>query len=341
MKTITKALALLLACLLLLSACSTEPTPSGTTGTETAAESAATLPQSSSEQAPETVPGTESAAETGTESGTEPVPEHLDLGGFGVSSSTKEATAAGMEILKKGGNAIDAAVAVALALGVTEPYSSGLGGSGVMVVYDPATDTAFSLDYYACAGSATQNTDFVGVPGFLSGMQEALDRWGSMSLAQVIEPAIELAEKGFPATALFARRLDYSAKIRQNPAFRSVRERNQFLEFAVIEDQSHYRMALFERNEYFLGRGVLTCLGFLGLRIEFEFVEKQFAHLPRTIDIKRLFRQVVYPLLQVVQFSRQRCLRLFEFIHVDTYPGCFHLAQHRHQRQFHFVIQIP
>ncbi len=224
MKTFTKALALLLACLLFLSACAKEPTPSGTTGTETAAESAATLPQGSSEQASETVPGTESAAETGTESGTEPVPEHLDLGGFGVSSSTKEATAAGMEILKKGGNAIDAAVAVALALGVTEPYSSGLGGSGVMVVYDPATDTAFSLDYYACAGSATQNTDFVGVPGFLSGMQEALDRWGSMSLAQVIEPAIELAEKGFPATALFARRLDYSAKIRQNPAFRSVRE---------------------------------------------------------------------------------------------------------------------
>lgn len=235
MKTITKALALLLACLLLLSACSTEPTPSGTTGTETAAESAATLPQSSSEQASETVPGTESAAETGTESGTEPVPEHLDLGGFGVSSSTKEATAAGMEILKKGGNAIDAAVAVALALGVTEPYSSGLGGSGVMVVYDPATDTAFSLDYYACAGSATQNTDFVGVPGFLSGMQEALDRWGSMSLAQVIEPAIELAEKGFPATALFARRLDYSAKIRQNPAFRSVREGDTVIQKELAE----------------------------------------------------------------------------------------------------------
>lgn len=233
MKSLTKVLSLLLACLIFLSACTTEPSPSGSVGTDTEAESAATRPQDATEQAAsDTVPETEPGSETDTEPGTEPAAEPVDLGGYGVSSSTKEATAAGMEILKKGGNAIDAAVAVALALGVTEPYSSGLGGSGVMVVYDPASDMAYSLDYYACAGSATQNTDFVGVPGFLAGMQEALDRWGSMSLAQVIEPAVELAEDGFPATALFARRLDYSAKIRQNPAFRSIREGD-----TVVQDE--------------------------------------------------------------------------------------------------------
>ena len=163
----------------------------------------------------------------------EPVP--IDLGGYAVSSSTKEATAAGMKILNQGGNAVDAAVAVALALGVTEPYSSGLGGSGVMVVYDPVKDSGHSLDYYACAGSAAKSDDCVGVPGFLAGMQEALDRWGTMSLREVIEPAIDLAENGFPATALFARRLTYSAKLQQNKAFANVREGDKVVQTELAE----------------------------------------------------------------------------------------------------------
>ena len=140
-----------------------------------------------------------------------------------------------MEILKNGGNAVDSAVAVALALGVTEPYSSGLGGSGVMVVYDPVKDRGYSLDYYACAGSALESNDDVGVPGFLAGMQEALDRWGSMSLAQVIEPAIDLAENGFTATAVFARRINYSAKLGSNKAFASVREGDKVVQEELAE----------------------------------------------------------------------------------------------------------
>ena len=148
----------------------------------------------------------------------------LELDGYAVSSSTAEATQAGISILQQGGNAVDAAVAVALALGVTEPYSSGLGGSGVMVVYNPAENKAYSLDYYASAGSSLENTDFVGVPGYLAGLQDALDRWGTRTMEQVIAPAIKLAEEGFPATALFARRLDYSQKVRENPAFSGIQE---------------------------------------------------------------------------------------------------------------------
>ena len=228
MKTLIKVTAFLLAVLLLLSACQTKP---GTRNSSEAEESDATEETDGTElttqeqtttEASETDPA-EHSGETETE--TEPLEaEPFDFGGYAVSSSTKEATAAGIQILEKGGNAIDAAVAVAFALGVTEPYSSGLGGSGVMVVYNPKEDKAYSLDYYASAGAAKKNTDNVGVPGYLAGLQDALDRWGTMSMKEVIAPAIKLADKGFPATALFARRLTYSAKLSQNPAFARIRE---------------------------------------------------------------------------------------------------------------------
>ena len=218
MKQLIKMTALLLALALMLCACQTDPTPTGGSSvTETKP-----APSSDAEQSGSTEPGPSGEETTAATEAPEPVT--VNLGGYAVSSSTKEATAAGIEILGKGGNAIDAAVAVAMALGVTEPYSSGLGGSGVMIVYDPVKDRGYSLDYYACAGSALENTDTVGVPGFLAGMQKALDRWGTMSMAEVIEPSIRLAEEGFPATALFARRLTYSAKLRQNPAFAGVGE---------------------------------------------------------------------------------------------------------------------
>ena len=232
MKRICKILSLLLAVVLLLSACQTDPTPTtGSSAVETetvpGTEPVQTtlLPVVDSSDAATTAPAT-----TGSD---EPAP--VDLGGYAVSSSTKEATAAGMEILRKGGNAVDAAVAVAMALGVTEPYSSGLGGSGVMVVYDPVKDRGYSLDYYACAGSAESSTDCVGVPGFLAGMQEALDRWGTMALRDVIEPAIDLAENGFPATAMFARRLNYSAKLSKNKAFANVREGDTVVQTELAE----------------------------------------------------------------------------------------------------------
>ncbi len=230
MKPVTKLFALLLAALLLLSGCQTEPAPgpSSDAGSESAA------PRTETPSQTETV-STQQQTEPVTSTAGEEVPETRDLGGYAVSSSTKEATAAGMEILERGGNAVDAAVAVALALGVTEPYSSGLGGSGVMVVYDPAADAAYSLDYYACAGSALENSDFVGVPGFLAGMQEALDQWGSLSMKEVIAPAVKLAEEGFTATQGFARRLDYSAKIRQNPAFAGVREGDTVVQAELAE----------------------------------------------------------------------------------------------------------
>lgn len=226
MKQRSKAIALLLAVLLLLAGCQTDPGPSGSGAADASGSNQGQMNSGENiDPSGNANPGGSGKTDDGP----------IDLGGYAVSSSTKEATAAGMEVLKNGGNAVDAAAAVALALGVTEPYSSGLGGSGVMVVYDPAEDHAYSLDYYACAGSALENTDFVGVPGYLAGIQDALDRWGTMSLREVIEPAITLAEEGFPATALFARRLAYSAKLGQNPAFVGVHEGDMVVQKELAE----------------------------------------------------------------------------------------------------------
>ena len=150
MKKLSKVIALLLATLLLLSGCKTEPGPVSSAEQTSIQDTEETEPNSE-QPGTDTQPVTEpiestndNSSETETEA---PIQELFDFGGYAVSSSTKEATAAGIQILEKGGNAIDAAVAVALALGVTEPYSSGLGGSGVMVVYDPKEEKAYSLDY--------------------------------------------------------------------------------------------------------------------------------------------------------------------------------------------------
>lgn len=144
--------------------------------------------------------------------------------GFAVSSSTAEATWAGMKILSDGGNAVDAAVAVAYTLGVTEPNSSGLGGGGFMMIYDPTTEETCCLDYYSCAGSSERMLDEIAIPGFVMGMETALERWGTISMEQAIAPALYYAEKGFVATPEFITRLEYYNSLRSNPAFSNVQE---------------------------------------------------------------------------------------------------------------------
>lgn len=141
------------------------------------------------------------------------------LGGYAVASDTPDATNVGMEILNRGGNAVDAAVAVAFMLAVVEPYSSGLGGGGFMLVYDSKQNEAWSLDYYASAGSAEEMVDYIGIPGFLKGMQAALDNWGTMQLGELMDPAIAFAENGFTASRLLVKRMRSTAEIQKNPAF--------------------------------------------------------------------------------------------------------------------------
>lgn len=140
-----------------------------------------------------------------------------------VVSAERHATAAGVEMLRAGGNAVDAAVAVAFALGVTEPYHSGIGGGGFLlarlaggevIALDmretaPARATADMFMREGVAPDASRLGPLaVATPGLAVGLTEALSRWGSKPLAEVLAPAIRLAEEGFPIGARHARMLE-------------------------------------------------------------------------------------------------------------------------------------
>src|SRR5262249_1895451 len=124
-----------------------------------------------------------------------------------VVAETPEASAAGVEILKAGGNAIDAACASALATGVTHAASSGLGGGGFMLIYSAADSKFYALDYRERAPMKASATMFirdgkadellarngalaVAVPGEVAGIEAALTKLGTMKFQQVAAPAI-------------------------------------------------------------------------------------------------------------------------------------------------------
>ncbi len=146
--------------------------------------------------------------------------------GFGgaVSSVDAEASAVGLKVLRRGGNAVDAAVATAAALGVTEPYSAGVGGGGFFVVYDAQKDRVRTLDGRETAPATMPRDAFinprtdkpyrftpelvtsgvsVGTPGTPATWTTALKRWGSLSLSEALAPAVRLARKGFVVDQTF------------------------------------------------------------------------------------------------------------------------------------------
>ncbi len=122
-----------------------------------------------------------------------------------VASAQPLASAAGLEILMAGGNAVDAAVASAFALCVVEPNATGLGGEGMMVVYLAGKDVTVAIDYRSTAPLAdmskvkfgNEGHVAVAVPGTVAGLCQALQKYGTMSLPQVMAPAIRYARNGF------------------------------------------------------------------------------------------------------------------------------------------------
>lgn len=131
-----------------------------------------------------------------------------------VTTSEPNAAQAGAEILRAGGNAVDAAAAVAFALNVVEPQSAGIGGGGFMVIFlnkprltvtvdsrekAPAAATPDMFVPFSTSGFSVASTSgiSVGVPGMMRGIELALDEWGTKSMAEVLAPAIRLAEEGF------------------------------------------------------------------------------------------------------------------------------------------------
>ncbi|MDP2957345.1 MAG: gamma-glutamyltransferase [Longimicrobiales bacterium] len=137
-----------------------------------------------------------------------------------VGTSQPLATGAALRILEAGGNAFDAAVAAAAVLNVTEPYMTGIGGDMFAIAWSARDGRLVGLDASGRSGSKAsaealvaagedrvpyQGPRSVTVPGALSGWQALLEAHGTMTLAQVLEPAIRVADEGFPVTPIIAR----------------------------------------------------------------------------------------------------------------------------------------
>ena len=162
-----------------------------------------------------------------------------------VASDHPLASEVGLAVLEDGGNAIDAAVATSLALAVTRPYSTGLGGGGFLLYWEARTQKVYVLDYREQAPVAASPHMFeraqrdrpdappaskvgglaVGGPGLLDGLDGALQRFGSQTLEDLAEPAYELAAQGFRVDEhhLDAART-VEARLRSYPSFESAGE---------------------------------------------------------------------------------------------------------------------
>jgi len=143
--------------------------------------------------------------------------------GTGGAIATVEvlASQAGLDVLLDGGNAVDAAVAAAAVLGVTEPFSCGIGGGGFMVIYRASDGSVTTIDHRETAPSAMHPQSFwedgaplpfgdarwsglsAGVPGTVRGWNQAVNRFGTKSLAELLQPAIRVASEGFEVDQTF------------------------------------------------------------------------------------------------------------------------------------------
>jgi gamma-glutamyltranspeptidase/glutathione hydrolase len=147
-----------------------------------------------------------------------------------VASEQALATRIGLDILESGGNAVDAAVAVGFALAVALPNAGNLGGGGFMMVHDARTGRDVALDFREMAPSGAHRSMYldangkvisgkslfthyaVGVPGTVAGLTHALQHWGTLPLARVVEPAARLAEHGFAVSETLAQALAHGKK---------------------------------------------------------------------------------------------------------------------------------
>ena len=147
-----------------------------------------------------------------------------------VASEHELASRIGLDVLRSGGNAVDAAVAMGFALAVALPNAGNLGGGGFMMVHDARTGRDVALDFRETAPAGASRTMYldasgnvvngkslythyaVGVPGTVAGLAHALRRWGTLPLARVVEPAARLAQQGYPVSETLAKVLAQEQK---------------------------------------------------------------------------------------------------------------------------------
>jgi gamma-glutamyltranspeptidase / glutathione hydrolase len=162
--------------------------------------------------------------------------------GGAIATVDLDASRAGLDVLRRGGNAVDAAVAAAAALGVTEPFSAGIGGGGFFVYYDARSRRVHTIDGRETAPAAATDKLFVnpatgqplpfeearvsglsvGVPGTPATWERALDEWGTWSLRRALRPATKVAERGFRVDETFRSQINENADIFDD--FTSTRE---------------------------------------------------------------------------------------------------------------------
>ncbi|MBI4412036.1 MAG: gamma-glutamyltransferase family protein [Deltaproteobacteria bacterium] len=153
-----------------------------------------------------------------------------------VVSAHPEASRVGMNILKKGGNSADAAIATAFALGVVEPFNSGVGGGGFLLYYDAKSKKYSFVDYREVAPGAASEEFYrknpsrlhrgilsVAVPGFVKGMETIHKKWGLRAWDELIYPAIDLARKGMPIRGKLKEKISRSSsQLKEDPAISAI-----------------------------------------------------------------------------------------------------------------------
>lgn len=150
-----------------------------------------------------------------------------------VTSAHPRASEAGVEMLRRGGNAVDAAVATAFTVSVGEPQMSGMGGGGSMLIWLQKEGRAEYVDFYSAQRPSSwrglsasdpgrRELRGVAIPGEVAGLLEAHERYGKLTREEVMAPAIRLAEEGFPVNQILAQmiRVD-SAKLSRYPTSRA------------------------------------------------------------------------------------------------------------------------
>lgn len=213
-----------------LAACGSQPSAAPSqvetviSSSEAAVEPAASEPAAQPEKIPETAESKE--PELVCDGIVKVTQEDVDLsvrhaeGANGmVASASPIASKVGVSILEKGGNAVDAAVATAYALGMVEPNASGIGGDGYMLVYDANAKKCTFLDYKGEAPAGLTLEFFTNmkkqkgykqegcsaaIPGFVAGMEKANQLFGTMSMEELLAPTIDFAENGVPVTPFMA-----------------------------------------------------------------------------------------------------------------------------------------
>ena len=147
-----------------------------------------------------------------------------------VATEQQLASQIGLDVLKSGGNAVDAAVAIGFALAVALPNAGNIGGGGFMMVYDAKTGQSTAVDFREVAPAAASRNMYlddkgnvidgkslythyaIGVPGTVAGLTHALRKWGTQPLPRLVQPAIELADKGYPVSETLAKVLAQETK---------------------------------------------------------------------------------------------------------------------------------